>query len=81
MLLPNAWGTQVVSVQLNCTGTRQEAEQMERIVKPFLDSHLQALLLELLSVLQLLRYVQAALLHVLHNSRMFVLEASCVVPQ
>lgn len=36
-------------------GSRQEAEQMERIVKPFLDSHMQALLLELLSVLQLLR--------------------------
>ena len=29
---------------------------MERIVKPFLDSHMQALLLELLSVLQLLRW-------------------------
>lgn len=38
-----------------CAGTRQEAEQMERVVKPFLDSHMQALLLELLSVLQLLR--------------------------
>ena len=39
----------------NCAGSRQEAEQMERTVKPFLDSHMQALLLELLSVLQLLR--------------------------
>ncbi|KAL3142038.1 hypothetical protein ABBQ32_004670 [Trebouxia sp. C0010 RCD-2024] len=36
-------------------GSRQEAEQMERIARPFLDSHMQVLLLELLSVLQLLR--------------------------
>ena len=49
-----------LSAWLTCTETKQEAEQMERVVKPFLDSHMQALLLELLSVLQLLRLVLAA---------------------
>ena len=55
-------------VCVNCTNifalchsaaSRQEAEQMERVVKPLLDSHIQVLLLELLSVLQLLRQAHA----------------------
>ena len=37
------------------TGSQIEAEHMERIVKPLLDNHMQALLLELLAALQLLR--------------------------
>ncbi|KAL0021859.1 hypothetical protein WJX77_009077 [Trebouxia sp. C0004] len=36
-------------------GSRQEADQMERIVKPLLDNHLQVLLLEQLAALKLLR--------------------------